>query len=143
MKQRKAWVWLLAAVCSGCVSVDYVGKTLPPTTNVDLYMSAADVGRPYQVIGNASAQVEAMPFMDPSQQLQDKLLEEARKRGADAVILGHVDSREVQTTQQTFGQADTKKKSGGKKKTHYTETTTTNTEEIKSLRGTLIKYTAP
>jgi len=46
----------------------------------------------------------------------------------------------VETTSQTVGQANTKKK-GDKKDTQYVQTTTTNTEEIKSLRGTLIKYT--
>ncbi|MEW6267903.1 MAG: hypothetical protein AB1689_01230 [Thermodesulfobacteriota bacterium] len=131
-----------ALACAGCVSVDYVGKSFPPTSNVDVYLAAADVGRPYQVIGNASAQVEAIPFTNPSQQLQEKLLAEARSRGADGIILGSVDSREVTSTQQTFGQADSKKK-GSKKKTQYTETTTTSTSEIKSLHATLIKYTAP
>lgn len=132
---------LVAFVAAGCVSVDYVGRSFPPTTNVDLYLSPDDVRRPYQVIGSASAQVETIPFTNPSQQLQEKLLAEARSRGADGVILGNVDTREVTTTQQTVGQAKSKKK-GSKKATQYTETTTTSTSEIKSLRGTLIKYTA-
>jgi len=146
MDERCTRRWLLGLVLAlagaGCVSVDYVGKSFPPTSSVDLYMSADDVRRPYQVIGNASAQVDAIPFTNPSQQLQEKLLAEARSRGADGIILSDVDTREVTSTQQTFGQASSKKK-GSKKNTQYTETTTTNTSEIKSLRGTLIKYTGP
>jgi hypothetical protein len=133
---------LLALACAGCVSVDYVGKTLPPTASVDVYLAASDVPRPYQVIGNASAEIEAIPFTNPAQQLQEKLVAEARSRGADGIILGGVDTREIPSTQQTIGQASSKKK-GGKKSTQYTETTTTSTSEIKSLQGTLIKYTGP
>jgi len=141
MRRSVGWcLGLLALGCAGCVSVDYVGKSFSPTTSVDLYLSASDVKRPYEVIGNASAQVEVLPFTNPSQQLQDELLAEARRRGADGIILGQVDSRLVPGVQQTVGRADTKK-NGDKKDTHYTETTTTSTEEYRSLRGTLIRYT--
>jgi hypothetical protein len=131
----------LAFAAWGCVSVDYVGKTYPPTANVDLYLSADDVQRPYEVIGQARAEVEVMPFASPGQQLQDQLLAEARSRGADGIILGGVTTREVVGTQQSVGQATTKKK-GDKKTTQYTTTTTTNTEEKAELRGTLIRYRA-
>lgn len=124
----------------GCVSVDYVGKSFPPTASVDLYMTSADVRRPYEVIGEARAQVEALPFSSPAQQLQEKLLAEARSRGANGVILGSVTSRQVASTSTTTGQATSKKK-GDKKNTQYTDTTTTNVEEVDELRGTLIRYT--
>src|SRR5215831_8347069 len=95
---------LAMALSAGCVSVQYVGTTLPPTDNVDLYMSPDDVHRPYQVIGDARAQVDALPFTDQGGQLQQKLLAEARARGADGIILGQLGSREVGSTQQTTGQ---------------------------------------
>jgi hypothetical protein len=131
---------LLAAI-AGCVSVDYVGKSYPPTASVDLYMTQADVKRPYEVIGEARAQVEALPFTSPAQQLQEKLLAEARSRGANAVVLGSMTSRQVASTSTTTGQATTKKKKGDTKNTQYTGTTTTNVEEVSELRGTLIRYT--
>lgn len=131
----------LAAVAalSGCVSVDYVGQTYAPTAVVDLYFSPDDVKRPYTVMGEVSAQVEVLPFQKPGQQLQQKLMDEARRRGANGMILGPVTTREVAGTQQTTGQEHWKKK--GKKSTGtYTETTTTSTEEQAELRGTLIRY---
>ena len=131
---------LAAALCWGCVSVDYVGKSYPPTASVDLYMTAADVKRPYEVIGDARAQVEALPFSNPAQQLQTKLLAEAQSRGANGVILSPLSSRQVSSTSTTTGQATSKKK-GNKKNTQYTDTTQTNVEEITELRGTLIRYT--
>lgn len=135
-----AAIVLGAALWAGCVSVDYVGKSFPPTASVDLYMTSADVRRPYEVIGEARAQVEALPFSSPAQQLQEKLLAEARTRGANGVILGSVTSRQVASTSTTTGQATSKKK-GDKKNTQYVDTTTTNVEEIDELRGTLIRYT--
>jgi hypothetical protein len=131
---------LLAMVACGCVSVDYVGKTYPPTASVDLYMSAADVPRPYEVIGESRAQVEALPFSNPAQQLQTKLLAEAQSRGANGVILGGLNTRQTSSTSTTVGQAQSKKK-GSKKNTQYTDTTTTNVDEVTELRGTLIRYT--
>jgi hypothetical protein len=121
------------------VSVDYVGKSFPPTASVDLYMSAADVKQPYEVIGDARAQVEALPFSNPAQQLQTKLMQEAQSRGANGVILGSLASRQVAATSTTTGHATSKKK-GDKKNTQYTDVTTTNVEEMTELRGTLIRY---
>jgi hypothetical protein len=130
----------LLAALGGCVSVDYVGKSYPPTASVDLYMTPADVKRPYEVIGEARAQVEALPFTSPGEQLQQKLLTEARSRGANGVVLGSMTSRQVASTSTTTGQAKSKKK-GDKKNTQYTDTTQTNVEEVTELRGTLIRYT--
>jgi len=127
---------------AGCVSVDYVGKSYPPTSSVDLYMSAADVKRPYEVIGDARAQVEALPFSSPAEQLQTRLVQEAQSRGANGVILGSLSSRQVSSTSTTTGQATSKKK-GDKKNTQYTDVTTTNVEEMTELHGTLIRYTDP
>lgn len=128
---------------SSCVSVDYVGKSFPPTASVDLYMSSADVKRPYEVIGDARAQVEALPFSNPSQQLQTKLMAEAQSRGANGLILGSLSNRQVASTSTTTGQGTSKKKGDSKKNVQYVETTTTNVEEITELRGTLIRYTGP
>lgn len=131
----------LLVLLSGCVSVDYVGKSYAPTSNVDVYFSADDVKRPYETLGQARAQVDSLPFTNQSQQLQDKLVAEARARGADGVIIGQLDTRQVGSTSQTTGSAQTKKKSDTKKKTNYTETTTTSSDEVVELRGTLIRYT--
>jgi hypothetical protein len=131
---------LAAVLCWGCVSVDYVGKSYSPTASVDLYMTPGDVKRHYEVMGEVRASVEVLPFSNPSQQLQTKLLAEAQSRGANGLILGALSSHERTSTATTTGTAQTKKK-GDKKNTQYVETTTTNTEQIDELRGTLIRYT--
>ena len=131
---------LMAVVLlAGCASVDYVGKTYAPTSNVDVYMSADDVGRPYEVMGEARAQVDTIPFSKPGQQLQDKLVAEARAKGANGIILGGLQNRTVASTSNTTGQAE-RKKHKGKKRTQYNETTTTSDSEVTELRGQLIRY---
>jgi len=142
MSLRTALVAVVCSAAAGCATVDYVGRSYAPTSNVDVYMSADDVKQPYETMGEVRAQVEALPFTNPGQQLQDKLVAEARARGANGIILGSLDSRTVPGTQQTVGQAVTKKKSSGKKKTTYTETTTDTSSEVTELRGVLIRYTA-
>lgn len=132
------WFVILAILGPpGCVTVDYVGRSYPPTANVDVYMSAADVKRPYETIGQARAEVDAMPFTNNARALQDKLVVEARSRGANGVILGDLDRRTVNQMTQTTGQAT----KHGKKKIDYTETSTTSSDELVELRGTLIRYT--
>lgn len=131
------WLLILANLgLAGCVTVDYVGRSYPPTENVDVYLSAADVKRPYETIGQARAEVDAMPFTDNAKALQDKLVGEARSRGANGVILGDLDRRTGNQVTQTTGQA---KKHG--KKIGYSETSTTSSDELVELRGTLIRYT--
>jgi hypothetical protein len=133
---------LVAASLSGCATVDYVGNSYPPTAQVDVYMAASDVTRPYQVIGEVRAQVEALPLTKPGQQLQDKIVAEAKARGANGVILGGVTSREVASTTQTSGQGTSKKKGSGKRNANWSETSQTNVDEVTELRGQLIRYTA-
>jgi hypothetical protein len=137
---RMSRLLMVAVVLAGCASVDYVGKTYAPTSNVDVYMSADDVSRPYEVMGEARAQVDTMPFSKPGQQLQDKLVAEARAKGADGIILGQLQNRTTGSTSNTVGQGQQKKKSKSKKKTQYTETTTTSDSEVTELRGQLIRY---
>jgi hypothetical protein len=129
---------------AGCVSVDYVGRSYPPTGHVDVYYSSADVKRPYSTMGEVRAQVDAIPFTNPSQQLQEKLVAEARSRGANGIVLGGLNRREVVgAVSHTVGQTKGDKKGGSKKRTKtYTETTTTSVDEIVELRGTLIHYTS-
>ncbi len=130
------------ACLAGCATVDYVGSSYPPTTHVDVYMSDGDVPRAYQVIGEARAQVEALPLTKPGPQLQDKLVAEARARGADGVILGGLTSRPVASTTQTAGQGTSTRKGNGKRKANWVETSQTSTDEMTELRGQLIRYTA-
>ena len=75
----------LLALC-GCVSFEYEGNRDPnPTSDVQVYTDATRIDRPYQVLGRASA---SGSYLDVSREkLQAKLVSEARKHGADAILI--------------------------------------------------------
>jgi len=123
-------------VVAGCVSVDYVGTSHPPTESVDVFYAPDDVRRKYTVMGEVSADVDVLPFVSSGQELQAKLIEEAKKRGANGIILGGMTKRVVGGSSTTTGQVDWKKNKHGT----YTETTTSSDDEKAELRGTLIRY---
>ena len=133
------WIAVLAIAIGGCVSVDYVGKSYPPTTQVDVYLSMTDVKRPYTTIGEVRADVAAIPLADSAKDLQEKMIAEARKRGANGIVLGGLDRRRVVgPTSQTVW---TEQKGKSKKSKKGYASTTTDSEEVVELRGTLIRYT--
>ena len=75
---------LLTLLAIGCASVDYVGKSFDPTTSVDMYFSEKDIEKDYTVIGHAIGMGE---FGASTDKIQEKLIEEARRKGADAVLI--------------------------------------------------------
>ena len=77
-------VAVLAGLTVGCATIDYVGQSYQPTTQVDLYFSEADVRREYQVIGQVVATGDQ--FLSAAR-LQERMVAQARKAGADAVII--------------------------------------------------------
>ena len=74
---------------SACAEVDYVGDSYPPTTHIDVFYSEHDVEKDYRVMGHAVA--HAGEFVS-TQKLQDALVDEARDRGADGIIITGLDS---------------------------------------------------
>jgi hypothetical protein len=114
---------LLAA---GCVSSDYLGKTYPRTENVDLYMDEADIKKEYEVMGELTLETAAgMDFMTSSEDMQKEILEKAKEKGADAVVLGSMEKMQKGETSQVSG-----------------STTTTTSTEVKHVRAKLLKYVA-
>lgn len=63
-----------------CDSVRYIGTSYPATDHVDIYYSAHDVKKEYEVIGKASNAGSNL------QKNQNKIINEAKKRGADGII---------------------------------------------------------
>ncbi len=134
----------------GCgPSVQYVGRSLPSTSNVDIFFNSSDVTKPYEVIGKVDGQ--AWP-LTKFQKIQDKIVEEAKKRGADGVIFTSVENQVVgttqnQTTQATGGLSSKTTGDESNNKTvstgwdaSVTTTTSTNKQTVKVMRADFIKY---
>ena len=71
----------------GCISPPrYIGRTYAPTSNVDIYYSPHDVKKEYEVIGKVSNTGATL------KKIQNGILEEAKKRGADGIIYLNIQS---------------------------------------------------
>ena len=80
------WVTLFAI---GCANVNYVGKSFEPTTNIDLYFSKEDIEKEYTVMGHA---IGSGTY--DSNAIQKALIEEAKEKGADAVLITGIDDQD-------------------------------------------------
>ncbi len=69
-----------------CDSVRYIGTSYPPTDHIDIYYSVQDVKKEYEVIGKASNAGNNL------QKNQNKIINEAKKRGANGIIYSDVQS---------------------------------------------------
>ncbi len=76
----------LCLLVSSCVTVSYLGDTLPPTTSVDIYYSAHDVTKNYKVIGHLSCPNGGTDFA------KKELSAYAQKIGADAIVITGTDA---------------------------------------------------
>ncbi len=67
-----------------CATVNYVGKTFPPSKNIDVYYSKDDIKKDHAIIGHA---VGGGGFLVTDQEIKIKLIQEARIRGADGILI--------------------------------------------------------
>tara|TARA_B100000745_G_scaffold102961_1_gene65754 strand:+ start:1149 stop:1496 length:348 start_codon:yes stop_codon:yes gene_type:complete len=79
---------LVALLAIGCASVNYVGKSFEPTTNVDLYFSKEDIEKEYTVMGHAIGSGTS-----DSNDIQQALIDKAKEKGADAVLITEIDNQ--------------------------------------------------
>jgi len=74
---------LVTLLAIGCTSVNYVGESFDPTTDVDVYYSKEDIKKEYTVMGHATG----LGTLASNDKIQKTLIEEARRKGADAVLI--------------------------------------------------------
>lgn len=131
-------VLLIIAIClSACTKIDYIGEEYPPTTHVDLFFDMDDVTREHKVMGNLIATADDGVS---TEKMQKKIMEKARQKGADAVVIMDFDkyrSGETTSYHETTEEGETKK---GKSKTTTTATSSTSVKEKKQIKAVFIKY---
>ncbi|MCX6206736.1 MAG: hypothetical protein NTZ19_10845 [Bacteroidetes bacterium] len=126
--------------------VDYLGKSYAPTNNVDMAFNRNDVKYPFEEMG--MMQGKGGKYSD----IQNKMLEEARKRGADAIVFenhqevvtGSNTNTNANWNSQTNSAATNTNKPVTTQKTNtygsgYANTTSTNTS-VKVVQAVLLKY---
>jgi hypothetical protein len=109
----------------------YFGKTYPSTQVVDEYYDIADVTKGHTVMGKT----ELDKGFRSLEKTQAKIIELARKKGADGVIFTM--EEEVFATSTSGGAVVNRKK---EKKTTVTNNSTTMDLKEKKVRATFIKY---
>lgn len=87
MKQMYTALLLSAALTSCVTRIGYLGSSSTPTQNVDVYVDASAIRRPYTIVGKAYPEsVGYSQLLNKAEKLQEKVVEVARKKGADAVL---------------------------------------------------------
>lgn len=127
----------LLLVFASCTKVDYVGEEYPPTDHVDLYFAVADAPSGYKVMGYI---VASAPDMVSAEKMQKKMMEKARAKGADGLIIEGL-NRYQSGSNTNYAETSTQKTDDkGKTKTTTHGSTSTSNESEKEIKGTLIKY---
>jgi hypothetical protein len=76
------------ALLFSCAHINYVGKSFTPSQKVDLFYSKDEIKKDYTVMGHA---IGAGQMFVSEEHLQEKLVEEAKEKGADAVLITGID----------------------------------------------------
>ncbi|MFQ5606903.1 MAG: hypothetical protein ACE5GA_03070, partial [Candidatus Zixiibacteriota bacterium] len=75
---------LALALVFACTKIDYVGESYPPTSHVDLFFSEDAVTVEHKVMGRLVAHADDIVSAG---KMQKKIMEKARQKGADGVII--------------------------------------------------------
>lgn len=109
----------------------YFGKTYAPTTQVDVFLDAADVKKGYTVMGTADVG-QGFSSMDAMQQ---KVINLGKQRGADGVIM-KLTEEVTGSSKSDFGNVSTGKKNNNT----YSGSSITNNTKVTKVQATFIKY---
>ena len=82
---------LVILLVFGCASVNYVGNSFDPTTSIDIYYSKDEIMKEYTVIGHAIG----LGVVVSSEKIHAKLIESAKLKGADALLISGIGKSEV------------------------------------------------
>ena len=124
----------LVMLTAGCAHIDYIGEAYPRTERVDLFFSEGDIGRPYKVVGQVLATGDQ--YINAAG-VQRRLMEEARKKGADGVVI--LEFARVRGPEHTRYDATSTRDQDGRT-VQTTQTVSDQTPESKKIRALFIKY---
>ncbi|WP_157608443.1 hypothetical protein [Roseivirga seohaensis] len=82
----KLSVVLIIFISACSPKINYIGNQFNPTSEVELFFDSKDIKREYTVMG--FMQNEGREFANDPEDIKVALIEEAKKRGADAILFG-------------------------------------------------------
>lgn len=89
MRQQKIFsltVLIINLTITSCASITYIGDTLSPTSNIDVFYESKDIKKDYKVIGHISA----IPGANENK-AKARIIEKSKAVGADCVIIPGLD----------------------------------------------------
>lgn len=131
MKKLVFFLLLGILYCNSSYSQKYFGKSYPETQVIDQYFDDGDVKKSYILMGTA----ELDQGFRSLEKCQDKLVNFARKKGADGVIF--VVEEEIYGSSTSGGVTVNEKKKG---KTRASTSSSTVDLKKKTIKAKLIKY---
>jgi hypothetical protein len=82
----KFYLLFISVLLSSCFAVnklDYLGNSYAPTQNVDIYVDASAVKKPYTIMGKSYFEIVAFTKLE---KMQKAAIKKARQKGANAVL---------------------------------------------------------
>jgi hypothetical protein len=82
----KIYIPLFVILLFSCsIKIRYIGKSLPPTKSIDVFISEKSIKRPFEYIGKGY--IGGFGFIKNQNTIQRKAEHLAREKGADAVLI--------------------------------------------------------
>ncbi len=81
-------ILLCSSFFSACSHFNYVGKSYSPTKDVAVYFSEKEIQKEYTIIGHAVSAGQIFVSVDD---LKKRLVNEAKAKGADAILIKDLD----------------------------------------------------
>ena len=125
----------LILLVSGCgPKIQYIGRTYAPTGDIGIFFSPYDIKKEYEIMGK----VEGMDLRR-YQKIQIKIIAEAKKRGADAILISGM-GNEITGYQRNSTTTATGVLNNQPYNSTVATVTTTTDQGFKILHADFIKY---
>ncbi len=83
---------------ASCAEVNYIGNTYQPTTEVEIFFDEKLIEGEYTIIGHA---IGTGSWGISNEKIQDKLIQTARRKGANAIIITGIGKDSINTGEHT------------------------------------------
>ena len=139
MKYKICFLLAIGTLLLACApAFQYVGKSYPATTQVDIFFSTKDVKKPFELMGTINGTISQSSDFN---KLMEKLKKEAGKQGADAVIIEGIELIPNSTQDSTATEKGGNLVSQSLINSHYrVNYNNPSNRAYDELKGQLIKY---
>jgi hypothetical protein len=119
----KFYLLLISILCFSCHvhQHGYLGSTFTPTKNVDVFVDVSTIKKPYTIIGKSFTEMDSFTNLE---RIQQKAIEVAKQKGANAILFQDYQFQDVGTVQ-TVSKRDSSSSSSVRVRTTTTPVVTT------------------